>query len=158
MWNARVDVVALLESLPGCNFLRSPGPSGGSKSTPRRPRGRSKSTPGGSLGALGGRLAALEGSLALLLGSWRAPGAGLEASWAQMAPIWGASWGHFSGSFLRPLLNHVCCCLGSIWGTIWGSLFERLRSTRQDFSPEGATCKNIEKPSGCSYFLKVEGC
>ena len=63
---------------------------GGSKSTPRRSLGGGlKSSPGGSLEALGSLLAPLEGSLAVLLASRMAPGAGLKASWAQMASILG---------------------------------------------------------------------
>ena len=37
--------------------------------------------------------------MAVLLASRRAPGAGLEASWAQVGPILGAFQGHFFGIF-----------------------------------------------------------
>ena len=71
------------------------------------PGGGLKSSSGGSLEALGSLLAPLEGSLAVLLASRSAPGAGLEASWAQMAPILGAFLGHFLGPCLGPSLEHV---------------------------------------------------
>ena len=80
-------------------FLRCFGAPGGSKSIPRRSLGGSKSSSGGSLEALGSLLAPLEGSLAVLLASRRAPGAGLEASWAQMAPILGFFFGSLFGTF-----------------------------------------------------------
>ena len=80
-------------------FLKCFAPPGRSKWTPRRPLEGSKSIPGGSLEALGSLLAPLEGSLAVLLASRRAPGAGLEASWAQVGPILGAFQGHFFGIF-----------------------------------------------------------
>ena len=88
-------------------FLRCFGAPGGSKSIPRRSLGGSKSSSGGSLEALGSLLAPLEGSLAVLLASRRAPGAGLEASWAQMAPILGPFLGHFLGYILRPIFELV---------------------------------------------------
>ena len=89
-------------------FLKRFGPPEGLKSIPRRPwGGGSKSSSGGSLEALGSLLAPLEGSLAVLLASRRAPGAGLKASWAQIAPILGPFWGHFLGPFLGPSLERV---------------------------------------------------
>ena len=121
-------------------FLKSLGPLGGSKSTPRRPLGGSKSIFGGSLEALGSRLAPLEGSLAVLLASRRAPGAGLEASWAQRVPIWGPFWGHFLGYFWGPSLKHVCWLIFINFGVHFGVVFGELWSRRNGCSPEGATC------------------
>ena len=61
----------------------------------------------------------------MLLASRRAPGAGLKASWAQMAPILGPFWGHFLGPFLGPSLEHVFLIdFEMIWGFISGSFFE----------------------------------
>ena len=60
-------------------------------------------------GTLGGLLAALKGSLALLLGSWRAPGAGLEASWAQIALIWWALFVSLLEIFFETGFEHVFC-------------------------------------------------
>ena len=74
-------------------------PLGGQNRPPDGPWGGLKSSSGGSLEALGRLLAPLEGSLAVLLASRRAPGAGLEASWAQMAPILGPFFGSLFGTF-----------------------------------------------------------
>ena len=96
------------------SHLRCFGAPGGSKSTPRRAPGGSKSSSGGSLEALGSLLAPLEGSLAVLLASRRAPGAGLEASWAQKRSQ-NASWAQMA-PILGPFLGHV---LGSPFGHIF---------------------------------------
>ena len=71
-------------------------------------RGGLKPSCGGSLEALGSFLAPLEGSLAVLLASRWAPGAGLEASWAQMAPFWELFWVTFWDLF---------------WDRVWNTFF-----------------------------------
>ena len=80
--------------------------------------GGSLDVSGGSLEALGNFQAPQEGFLAVLLASRRAPGAGLEASWAQMAPILGV-WVTFL-IFWGPSLERVFYCCLMIWGTISG--------------------------------------
>ena len=123
-------------------FLRCFAPPGRSKWTPRRPLEGSKSIPGGSLEALGSLLAPLEGSLAVLQASRRAPGAGLEASWAQVGPIWGAFWGHFLGPFLGPSLGHVFCRFLMIWGLISVLFFE-------SFGAEETTAHQMVQHAKC---------
>ena len=96
---------------------------GGSKSIPRRSLGGLKSSSGGSLEALGSLLAPLEGSLAVLLASRRAPGAGLEASWAQVGPILGAFQGHFFGIFWGRSFGPVFMLMLRSFGVYFGVLF-----------------------------------
>ena len=116
---------------------------GGSKSTPRRSLGGLKSSSGGSLEALGSLLAPLEGSLAVLLASRRAPGAGLKASWAQMAPILGPFWGHFLGPFLGPSLERVFKLIFNDFGVnFWGSFFE-------SFGAEETTAHQMAQHAKC---------
>ena len=127
-------------------FLRCFGPPGRSKWTPRRPLEGSKSIPGGSLEALGSLLAPLEESLAVLLASRRAPGAGLEASWAQVGPIWGAFWGHFLGPFLGPSLGHVFVLIFSVLGSISGCFFKRFGAPESTSRRKAEHAECIEIP------------
>ena len=107
--------------------------------------GELQSSSGGLLEASWRPGSILEASWSLQGRSRRALGAILGRSWAQMAPILGAFWGHFSGYFLRPLLAHVFLFSGLYFWDNFGLVFRGFRSTRKYFSPEGATCKNIEK-------------
>ena len=115
--------VAVIWGIAWLQFLRCFGAPGGSKPTPRRSLGGSKSSSGGSLEALGSLLAPLEGSLAVLLASRRAPGAGLKASWAQIASILGHFWGHFLGPFLGPSLERVFKLIFNDSGVNFGVVF-----------------------------------
>ena len=85
--------------------------------------GELQSSSGGLLEASWRPGSILEASWSLQGRSRRALGAILGRSWAQMAPILGAFWEHFSGYFLRPLLAHVFLFSGLYFGDHFGSAF-----------------------------------
>ena len=138
--------VALNWGTAWLQFLTCFAPLGRSKWNPRRPLEVSKSIPGGSLEALGSLLAPLEGSLAVLQASRRAPGAGLEASWAQVGPIWGAFWGYFLGPFLGSSLGHVFLLFFSDLGVNFGLVFLGLKQHRMQcmtYSRPGSMTRQV---------------
>ena len=109
--------------------------------------GELQSSSGGLLEASWRPGSILEASWSLQGRSRRALGAILGRSWAQMAPILGAFWEHFSGYFLRPLLAHVFLFSGLYFWDHFGPVFKgfgvHARTSRQKV-PHAKTWKNIE--------------